>query len=313
MEQPVRLLVADDEPDTRAALALALGPGYEILTAGDGAEALAVARSGHPDVILLDVMMPSLDGFQVLEQLRADPTTAEIPVLLVSARRDDVGKVLGLGLGAVDYLEKPFSAPELRARVERTVRLLRSQRALRQEARTDTLTGLANVRAFRAQLEIESRRAHRYHEHLTCIMVDLDDLKAINDQLGHPAGDGAIASIAALLREELRETDFGARYGGDEFVLLLPHTGAEDGRRFAERVCARVKVAVCTAGGQRVPLQASFGVASQGPADHQDAAALLQAADDALYRAKASGGGRVELAGASRAPDQGRRARRRGR
>jgi len=293
----LRLLVADDEADSRAALALALGASYDVLDAADGVEALALALSSHPDVILLDLMMPRLDGFQVLERLRQDPATAEIPVLLVSARRDDAGKVLGLGLGAVDYLEKPFSAPELRARLERTVRLLRSQGALRELAQTDPLTGLANRRALLARLEAESRRAHRYRNHLTCVMVDLDGLKGINDELGHSAGDAVITAVAELLRGELRETDFGARVGGDEFVLLLPHTDAGAGRIYAERVCARLRESQFAVAGRRVPLGASFGVASQAPDGVQGGEALLEAADAALYRAKALGRGRVEVAG----------------
>lgn len=292
----VRLLLADDEPGTRAALELALDPAYEVLTAADGAEALEVARTGHPDVIILDLMMPRLNGFQVLERLRADPATAEVPVLLVSASRAEADKVRGLELGAVDYLEKPFSAPELRARLERTVRLLRSQSALRDLAQTDALTGLANVRAFRAHLDAESKRARRYHTQLTCVMADLDGLKGINDELGHPAGDRAIVAVAGLLREELRETDFGARYGGDEFVVLLPHTGAEEGRVYAERVCARLKQLQFMVNGRRVPLGATFGVASQGPDGLEEAEALLEAADQALYAAKAAGRGRVAVA-----------------
>jgi len=301
----LRLLVADDDAEAREVLALALGPGFDLLAAADGQEALDLARAGHPDIILLDLTMPKLDGFEVLERLAADPATAEIPVLLVSARHDENGKVRGLGLGAVDYLEKPFSAPELRARVERTVRQVRSQGRLREQARTDPLTGLANRRAFVEQLEAESRRARRYHTHLTCVMADLDGLKIINDDLGHGAGDRALAIVAEVLRAELRATDLGARYGGDEFVLLLPHTGAEEGRILAERVGARLRRVLLEEAGVRVPLAASFGVACQDPDGQEDPAALLRAADEALYRAKAAGRGRVVVAGGGAAPWRG--------
>jgi two-component system cell cycle response regulator len=307
VEPSIRLLVADDESDNREALLLALGTSYEMIGAADGAEALALARSSHPDVILLDLMMPKLDGFQVLEQLRLDPDTADIPVLVLSARRDDAGKVLGLGLGAVDYVEKPCSAPELRARLDRTVRLMRSQRALRELAQTDPLTGLPNRRAMLNRLGAESRRARRYRTHLSCVMVDLDGLKAINDELGHAAGDAVIVAVATLLRDELRETDLGARVGGDEFVLLLPHTDAEAGRTYAERVCARLHEARFELAGVRVPLGGSFGVACQTPDDARGSEELLLAADEALYRAKASGRGRVEVAPAR--PGQPRRPR----
>jgi diguanylate cyclase (GGDEF)-like protein len=298
-EVRIRILVADDEADSRAALTLALGTAYDVVGAADGAEAVAFALAAPPDLILLDLMMPRLDGFQVLQALRSDPTTAEVPVLVVSARREDADKVRGLGLGAMDYLEKPFSVPELRARVERTVRLIRAQRALQEQAQTDPLTGLANRRALLTRLEAECRRAARYRTHLTCVMADLDGLKSANDELGHAAGDAVLTAVADHLRGELRETDFGARIGGDEFVVVLPHTDAAAGRVYAERVCARLRDASFILAGRRVPLGASFGVACQVPdGDVQGAEALLEAADGALYRAKAAGRGRVVVAGA---------------
>jgi diguanylate cyclase (GGDEF)-like protein len=292
-----RLLVADDEADAREILGEALGDEYDVITAGDGQEAVDLARSQRPDLLLLDLNMPRLDGFEVLEQLRADPSTTDIPVILVTARSDDAGKVRALDQGAVDYLQKPFSERELRARVERTLRLLRSQIALRELAQTDPLTSLANLRAFRARLDDEVKRARRYHTSLTCVMADLDQLKSINDELGHAAGDRAIAQVAAVIREELRETDFGARYGGDEFIVLLPHTTAEEGRVFAERVCARVRGTELLIGDRRISLGASFGVACREPeAPDEPPEALVHTADNALYAAKRDGRGRVAVA-----------------
>lgn len=291
-----RLLVVDDDYDSREALQQLLEPEYEVVTASDGQEALEAALEQHPDVILLDLSMPRVDGFQVLERLRADPATVDIPVLVVSALSDNAVKVRGLDLGAVDYLQKPYSHSELRARVERTMRILRSQAALREQAQTDALTGLANLRAFRTRLDEESKRARRYHTQLTCVMADVDHLKPINDELGHAAGDRAIAAVAAVLRAELRETDFGARYGGDEFVVLLPHTGAEEGRVYAERVCARLRQTELLVGDRRVALTASLGVACQTPEHNQEPEALVHAADAALYTAKRAGGGRLAVA-----------------
>jgi diguanylate cyclase (GGDEF)-like protein len=291
-----RVLVVDDDSDTREALQLLLAPEYEVVTASDGQEALDAAQAKHPDVILLDLNMPRLDGFQVLERLRADPTTVDIPVLVISARSENEVKVRGLDLGAVDYLQKPYALSELRARVERTLRLLRSQAALREQAQTDALTGLANLRAFRTRLDEESKRARRYRTPLTCVMVDVDHLKPVNDGLGHAAGDRAIAAVAAVLREELRETDFGARYGGDEFVVLLPQTGAREGRNYAERVCARLRQTELLVDGRRVELTVSLGVACQ-TLDHLEGPdELVRAADAALYVAKGAGGGRVSVA-----------------
>lgn len=292
-----RVLVVDDERDARDALTEILEPEYEVLAASDGEEAVELARSEHPDVVLMDLFMPRLDGLAALERLRADASTAEIPVIFVSGQGDDALKVRSLDLGAVDYLGKPFSERELRARVERTLRLVRSHTALRELAQTDALTGLANLRAFRARIDEEVKRARRYHTPLTCVMADMDQLKPVNDELGHAAGDRAIAAVAAVIREELRETDFGARYGGDEFVILLPHTGAEEGRVFAERACTRLRETVLEVAGRPIHVGASFGVACLSDVTREDAAeALVHAADAALYAAKRGGRGRVAVA-----------------
>jgi diguanylate cyclase (GGDEF)-like protein len=292
-----RVLVADDDADAREALAEVLQPECEVVTAADGAEALQIARDEHPDLVLMDLFMPKVDGLEALERMRSDPSTAEVPVIFVSARGEASVKARALDLGAVDYLQKPFSDRELRARVERTLRLARSQTALRALAQTDPLTGLANMRAFRARLEDEVKRARRYRTPLTCVMADMDQLKPVNDQLGHTAGDRAIAGVASVIRAELRETDFGARYGGDEFVLLLPHTGTDEGRVLAERICARLRETVLEVGGRRVPIGASFGVACLPDGSGEGAAeALVRAADAALYRAKHAGRGRVATA-----------------
>ncbi|HYG66016.1 MAG TPA: diguanylate cyclase [Anaeromyxobacteraceae bacterium] len=295
--QRPRLLVVDDDADVRESLKLLLEDEYEVLLAEDGEAGLEVANAEHPDVVLMDIVMPRLDGFEALERLRSDASTGDIPVIFVSGRGDDAIKVRSLDLGAVDFLQKPFSERELRARVERTLRLVRSQTQLRELAQTDPLTGLANLRAFRARVEEEVKRARRYRTPLTCVMADMDNLKPINDELGHAAGDRAIAAVAAVIRDELRETDFGARYGGDEFVVLLPHTTAEEGRIFAERVCTRLKETLVELGGRRIPLGASFGVAclcDEGPEDAEEA--LVRDADAALYAAKRAGRGRVAVA-----------------
>jgi diguanylate cyclase (GGDEF)-like protein len=294
-ERP-RILVVDDDEDAREALLALLEAEYLISTAGDGQAGVELARAEHPDAILMDLFMPRLDGIQALERLRGDPSTADIPVIFVSARGDEAVKVRTLDLGAADYLQKPFSEKELRARLERTLRLSQSQTALRELAQTDPLTGLANLRAFRARIEDEVKRARRYGTPLTAVMADMDHLKPVNDTLGHAAGDRAIAAVAAVIRGELRETDFGARYGGDEFVLLLPHTTADEGRVLAERICARLKETTLEISERRISIGASFGVAclpEEGPDTAADA--LVRAADEALYRAKRAGRGRVEV------------------
>jgi diguanylate cyclase (GGDEF)-like protein len=292
-----RVLVVDDDEATRELATTILAPSFDVITAADGEEALRVARAEHPAVILMDLYMPRLDGLGALELLRADPALESIPVIVVSASATEAARVRALDLGAVDFLAKPFSEHELRARLARTLRLVRSQTVLRELAETDPLTGLANLRAFRSRLDVEVKRALRYRTPLTCVMADMDHLKAINDQLGHAAGDLAIGGVAHGIAEELRETDFGARYGGDEFVLLLPHTSREDGRILAERICARLRQSPLSVGSRRILLAVSFGVAELSMAGDGDRAGeLVRAADAALYDAKHAGRGRVAVA-----------------
>jgi diguanylate cyclase (GGDEF)-like protein len=237
-----------------------------------------------------------MDGLAVLDALRADLSTAEVPVILLSGQADDATRVRGLDLGAADFVQKPSSLQELRARIERTLRLTRRQTHLRTLAQTDVLTGLANIRAFRGRLDDEVRRARRYGTSLTCIMADMDHLKPVNDAFGHEAGDRAIAAVADVLRSQLRATDMGARYGGDEFVLLLPHTTAGDGRILAQRLCHRLATAELSVGDRKVSLRTSFGIAELGPdVGPDDGADLVRHADEALYAAKRSGRGRVEV------------------
>ena len=293
-----RILVAEDNDDEREAIAAGLESDYEVAVVADGNQALASARLGIPDLVVLDLRLPGIDGLAVLDALRGDLNTAEVPVILLSGQADDATRVRALDLGAADFVQKPASLQELRARIERTLRLTRRQTHLRALAQTDALTGLANLRAFRSRLDDEVRRARRYGTSLTCIMADMDHLKPVNDAFGHGAGDRAIAAVAEVLRSQLRATDLGARYGGDEFVLLLPHTSAGDGRILAERLCHRLASAELPVGDRKVSLRTSFGLAELGPvAGSDDGAELVRHADEALYAAKRSGRGRVEIHG----------------
>lgn len=295
-ERRPRILIAEDDTEEREALEAGLEADYEVASVVDGNQALASARLGVPDLVMLDLRLPGLDGLGVLDALRADMATSEVPVILLSGQADDATRVRALDLGAADFIQKPISLGELRARMERTLRHTRRQTHLRALAQTDVLTGLANLRAFRERLDDEVRRALRYGTALTCIMADMDHLKPVNDAFGHGAGDRAIAAVADVLRSQLRATDLGARYGGDEFVLLLPHTGAADGRILAERLCARLAGTELPIGDRKVSVRTSFGVAELEPGDGEDGGAgLLRRADEALYAAKRSGRGRVEV------------------
>jgi diguanylate cyclase (GGDEF)-like protein len=290
--RPLVLLIEDDA-DTREIVCEILGQSVQVLAAADGEEGLRLARDRLPDLIITDLFLPRLDGFGVIEELARDPRVAETPVMILSAAGSDPLKVRGLNLGAADYVAKPFSARELVARVERLLRMARQREALKELAQTDALTDLPNFRAFRLRLDEEFKRSRRYHVPLACAMIDLDHLKDINDRLGHATGNRALATFAQTLRQVLRETDFAGRYGGDEFVLLLPHTSEEEAAATAERIQRQLAGAYLGWGGERLPLCASVGVAACTGADDETAEGLWQAADAALYTAKMSGRNRV--------------------
>jgi diguanylate cyclase (GGDEF)-like protein len=294
-QKPLILVVEDDE-DARIVLTELLRPRYDVDAVGDGETALKRAAELNPDLVLLDLFLPGMDGFGALTGLRRNSKTADTPVIFLSAQGDAETKSQGLSLGAADYLAKPFSEQELMARVDRTLKLAAQKEHFRALAQTDGLTGLPNFRSFHARLEEEVARAHRYGHPLACAMVDLDGLKEINDKLGHAAGNRAIMALADAVREELRDTDFAARYGGDEFVVLLPQTSESQGAQFAERLRRRLIEVSQDAG---LPVRGSIGVAAVAPEelDSPDAAEdLLRRADEALYRAKRSGRDRVEVA-----------------
>jgi diguanylate cyclase (GGDEF)-like protein len=294
-QRPLVLVVEDDE-DAREVVQELLRDQYDVEAVGDGESAVKRAKELLPDLVLLDLFLPGLDGFGALTGLRRDPKTAEVPVIFLSAQGDAETKSQGLSLGAADYLAKPFSAQELMARVDRTLKLTAQKEHFRALAQTDGLTGLPNFRSFHARLEEEVARADRYAHPLSCAMVDLDGLKEINDRLGHAAGNRAILGLADAVREELRDTDFAARYGGDEFVVLLPQTTAAAAGLFAERLRRRLLEVSQAAG---LPVRASIGVAALSPDEvgANDAAEdLLRRADEALYKAKRSGRDRVEVA-----------------
>jgi len=294
-QKPLILVVEDDE-DARIVLTELLRPRYDVDAVGDGETALKRAAELNPDLVLLDLFLPGMDGFGALTGLRRNSKTADTPVIFLSAQGDAETKSQGLSLGAADYLAKPFSEQELMARVDRTLKLTAQKEHFRALAQTDGLTGLPNFRSFHARLEEEVSRAHRYGHPLACAMVDLDGLKEINDKLGHAAGNRAIVALADAVREELRDTDFAARYGGDEFVVLLPQTNETQGAQFAERLRRRLVEVSQDAG---LPVRGSIGVAAVNAdeLDSADAAEdLLRRADEALYRAKRSGRDRVEVA-----------------
>lgn len=295
------LLIVDDEPANIQSLARQMYREYRVLVANSGTRALTLA-SGEtiPDLILLDVQMPDINGFEVCRRLKDDPRTASIPVIFVTARDSAGDEEAGFALGAVDYVSKPFHPALVRARVRTHMRLKRKTDLLEQLAMLDGLTDIPNRRHFEDQLEREYRRAERDRLALSLLMMDIDNFKQYNDNYGHGAGDRCLIDVArALTGVAGRSHDIVARYGGEEFVALLPSTDQAGAAEVAEQLRSAVESLRITHdysdAGSVVTL--SVGVATMNPNDGQEQrktpGPLLTRADDALYRAKKSGKNRV--------------------
>lgn len=297
------ILIIEDDAGVRDSLSDLLVTKFEVLAAADAEVGVELAREHRPHLILLDRFLPSGDGLSVLETLQADARTDAVPVIFLTGDTDEATLEKCLDRGAVDFIHKPASARELLARIDRALRQSEHQHRLRVLAQTDALTGLANFRALTLRMDEEFRRANRYQYPLSVVVIDLDHLKAINDGMGHDVGNRAILALASHLKGNLRESDFAARFGGDEFVALLPHQTAIEAAAFAERIRAGLRnVVVQRSDGRPAPfgLSVSVGIAdhSQGtPRENTDA--LLKAADAALYVAKREGRDRVVVYGAS--------------
>ena len=229
------LLIVDDEKQNRLLLTELFGSTYKIIQAKNGVQALEKARQHRPDLILLDVLMPEMDGMGVLRELKRDDATRLIPVIFITALDSATDEENGLNLGAVDYISKPFHPPTVRVRVRNQLQLLHQRRLLEQLASLDGLTGIPNRRQFDATLLKEWHRCQRNQQPLSLIVADVDFFKKYNDALGHAAGDRVLQEVAATLRQAARRPgDLVARYGGEEFVLLLPETDATSAQALAE-------------------------------------------------------------------------------
>jgi two-component system cell cycle response regulator len=291
--QPL-VLVAESSGDVRAELLRLLRErGYRVAGAGDGAEVLALIEREAPDVVLLDQELRGENGVAVLDRLRADQQLAAVPVIVLTHSSDPELLVEALRSGADDYLRKPFDPAELDARVIAALRvkrlhdaLLDANRRLARQALTDHLTGLANRRHGGRQLEREIALCVRHGRLLALVRVDVDHFKAINDSHGHQAGDEVLVEVARRLAGAVRTGDELARWGGDEFVAILPDTDKAGAARAAERLRAAVAAAPVRAGDMELAVTISAGWAHWAGDTPDD---LLARADRALYRAKDAG------------------------
>ena len=276
--------------------------GFQVDTAASGPDALAQLEQVVPDLILLDVMMPEMSGFEVCQRLRSEPRTADVPVIFLTALSEVPERVKGLEVGGNDYIPKPFHPDELRARIKAALRQKQAQDRLRREreslasqAVTDPLTGIYNRRMLDTRLHEEVARCRRYGDPLTCLMVDLDFFKQVNDGHGHQTGDMVLQQFVEVAHSCLRSSDILARYGGEEFVILVTQTDLTGAVVTAEKVRRQVEAkAFATANGQTLRLTVSIGVAELEPDDTPES--LVGRADVAVYRAKRTGRNQVVCA-----------------
>ncbi|MCF8086071.1 MAG: diguanylate cyclase [Desulfohalobiaceae bacterium] len=296
-QNKARILIVDDEKMNLKALADLLKDTYTVMLAKSGEQALNLAIDPpQPDLILLDVVMPEMDGYEVIKQLKQDERTNQIPVIFVTTLGSSEDEELGLKLGAVDYITKPVSPPIVRMRIHNYLNLMHKHKLLDQLAHLDGLTEIPNRRCFEEHFHKECSRIARNEGVLSIAMLDIDFFKQYNDYYGHQMGDRALETVAKTMIQSLkRPADLGARYGGEEFVMLLPETNAEGALDVAERVRAAIAALKIPHVTSQVAdnITVSIGVTSVQGNCGCSLEKVLEIADHNLYRAKHSGRNRV--------------------
>jgi diguanylate cyclase (GGDEF)-like protein len=300
-----RVLVVEDSRTQAEWLVQVLSrEGYQVTVAPDGREAIRRVRSEPPDLVLLDLILPDMDGLEVLRVLKARADEQFIPVILLSVKADLESRVAGLRIGADDFLAKPFADAEIQARSAAMLRIKSLQDQLRSAkgqleklSVTDGLTGLYNHRHFEERLTEEFRRAQRYADPVSLVMLDLDHFKDVNDRFGHPFGDRVLRETAQLLAASIRDPDICARYGGEEFAIILPKTHLQGALSLAERIYRAMRQKTYLFDGvlpgaevsPEVRVTASMGISFFPSKDVTSPELLVKYADEALYRAKREG------------------------
>ncbi|MDE2419308.1 MAG: diguanylate cyclase [Burkholderiales bacterium] len=291
-----RLLVVDDQPINIQVMYQAFAGEFQVFMATNGEQALAICKNNPPDLVLLDVVMPGMDGFEVCTRLKADPATSHIPVIFVTAHNDAAEETHGLSVGAVDFIAKPVNPAVVRARVKTHLTLKFQSDVLRKLVFLDGLSGVFNRRYFDQQISTEWARSVRSNSPLSLILLDVDYFKLYNDAYGHQAGDDTLRLIAVTLKGALRRpADLVARYGGEEFACVLPDTSFEDAMNLAGELERKVRDRAIEHSASPVAqvVTISLGVATREGNTDGDAPMLIGLADNQLYRAKHTGRGRV--------------------
>jgi len=291
------ILIVDDEKINLDILGGILSPAYNLLIARNGQRAIEIAREHKPDLILLDVLMPGMSGFEVIEKLRESDDTARIPVIFITGLKGAEDEEKGFILGAVDYITKPLHKAIVKARVNTHIRIVDQMRTIERIGLIDPLTKIANRRGFESRLDAEWKRAVREKTSISVLMMDIDKFKNYNDTYGHQQGDEVLKTFADVcMKTLLRPVDFAARWGGEEFVILLPDTDLNGAAEVAERVRKNVEDTVIhTEDGAETGITVSIGVNSLIPDSGALTDDFIKKADQALYKAKESGRNRYAV------------------
>ncbi len=302
------LLVEDSKGQAKTTKASLEKNGFEVIWVEDGIAAFKIAKSSHVDIILLDRVLPDIDGNEVCRWLKLDQDTKSIPIIMLTVKNTTADKVTGLEAGADDYLPKPYDTGELNARIYACLRTKSLQDELKQKNRqledmltrvetlavTDSLTGLFNRRRFETILSLEFKKASRYLAPLSCMMIDIDHFKMINDEYGHRTGDVILKETAQIIMKSIREVDTAARWGGEEFSVLIPNTSKENARTPALRILKSVaNNAFPEIGDRRITVSIGIADILDPLIDTEDK--LVNAADLVMYEAKRKGRNRIEV------------------
>lgn len=312
MAKAIVLLVEDNKIQAAVIKEFLEKNGYHVILAKDGMSAFKAAKTERLDIILLDRILPDIEGSEVCRWLKLDPGTRGIPIIMLTEKSSALDRVVGLEAGADDYLPKPFDEDELNARIYVRLRSKSQQDELKQKnqqlenmllrvetlAISDSLTGISNRRRFEFILSNEFKRATRYKSTLSCLMIDIDHFKKVNDTHGHQAGDAVLREISKIIQSCIRDIDTVARWGGEEFVVISPNTSTEHAKLAALRILDAVSKHVFVAFGEN-KVTVSIGIAGLPAPSLDTQEKLIHAADLAMYEAKKNGRNRVEVASPS--------------
>jgi diguanylate cyclase (GGDEF)-like protein len=289
------ILIVDDENTNLKILTYILGNEYTIYTATNGANAVEKAKELNPDLILLDILMPDMDGYEVLSIIKKTEGISKIPIIFISGLDSEKDEEKGLSMDAADYITKPFSAPIVKLRVRNQIQIVNQLNTIEHLSMLDQLTGIPNRRSFDHRLNVEWKQAIREQTTLSLLIMDLDKFKNLNDTYGHQQGDVVLKTVANIFNNCLRRPcDFTARWGGEEFVVLLPNTPLEGAMDVAEQIRSTVeKEKIEFEDGTIVHITISIGVTTINPEHKSSINNFISKADKALYMAKEAGRNRA--------------------